>query len=222
MKVDSHIDKDSLLALVQQYFPQLSEPELQRSIAEVAHVVHISAGETLMDYGQYISMLPLVIKGSIKVMREGEDGKELLLYYLNEGETCSMSFSCCMMSKQSQIRAIAEEDSTLISIPLQYVDEWMLVYRSWKNFVMLSYDNRMLEFMNTIDSIAFKKMDERLWEYLLQRASSTQSQVIHTTHSEIANDLNASREAISRLLKQLENMERIRLGRNKIELLSAS
>jgi len=219
MEIDTYQDRESILATIRKHFPQLSETALQEEIADVAKIIQVEAGEVIMDYDQYIKMLPLVIKGSIKVMREGEEGKELLLYYLHAGETCSMSFSCCMMDKRSQIRTVAEDDTIIIAIPLKYVDEWMLKYRSWKNFVMLSYDNRMLEFMNTLDSIAFKKMDERLWDYLQRRVKTGRNKLIHATHSEIANDLNASREAVSRLLKQLENMGRIRLGRNKVEVI---
>jgi len=214
------MENQEILAIVRKRFPQLSEISLQKEIAEVGIVKQYPGGEIIMDYNQYVKMLPLVVEGSVKVMREGDEGKELLLYYLNSGETCSLSFTCCMMDKQSQIRTIADEHTTLIAIPLRYVDEWMLQYRTWKNFVMMAYDNRMLEFINTIDSIAFKNMDERLWEYLLQRAEVLKTDVLQTTHAEIANDLNASREAVSRLLKQLENLGRIQLGRNKIHLLT--
>ena len=174
------------------------------------------AGAVIMDYGDYIQYVPLVIKGSVKVIREGMDGSELLLYFLNAGDTCSMSFSCCMVQKESIIRTVVEDDATFIAIPIKYVDSWVSQYPLWKNFVMSSYDNRMFEMVMTIDSIAFKKMDERLMEYLQKKAEANGNDVIQTTHQEIAYDLNASREAISRLLKKLENMGQIKLGRNQI------
>jgi len=153
-------------------------------------------------------------------MREDETGNELFLYFLSPGQTCSMSFTCCMMNKKSAIRTIAEEDTRFIGIPIKYVDQWMTKYQSWKNFIMLSYDSRMTELVRTIDSIAFQKMDERLITYLQQKSLATQSKTIITTHQAIAQDLNASREAISRLLKQLEQDGQVRLGRNKIDLLA--
>jgi CRP/FNR family transcriptional regulator len=156
--------------------------------------------------------------GAIKVSREDEDGHELFLYYLQGGQTCSMSFTCCMMNKKSEIRTIAEENTKMIGIPIRYVDEWMTKYQSWKNFVMQTYDFRMMELVRTIDSIAFHHMDERLLAYLDKKAKATHSKIINATHQEIAYDLNASREAVSRLLKQLENDGRVKLGRNKIEL----
>ena len=207
-----------ILSLIRSNYPQIAEVELQEQIATVGKIYYFKAGDIIMDYGNYVKIVPLVIEGSIKVSREDEEGNEIFLYYLNAGETCSMSFSCCMMNKVSDIRTIAEEETKVIGIPIRYVDEWISKYRSWKNFVMLSYDLRMKDLIQTIDSIAFKKMDERLLAYLKQRAKANNSNVLDTTHQEIAYDLNASREAISRLLKQMENQGLVVLGRHKIEL----
>lgn len=206
--------------LLQRHFPELSEKALQEEIVSVGRLYHFKAGEVIQDFGGYIKLVPLLLSGSIKVQREDDEGNELLLYFLEAGQTCSMSFSCCMMNKQSDIRTVAEEDVSMIGIPIQYVDEWMRKYQSWKNFVMRSYDQRMRDLIKTIDSIAFKKMDERLLEYLEQKVQVNTNPVLSTTHQSIAYDLNASREAISRLLKQLEKQGRVKLGRNKIELLA--
>jgi len=208
-----------ILPIIRQHFPQIAEKQLQDAISEVGSLHHFKADEVIMDFGQYVRMVPLVIKGSIKVFRESGDGREILLYFLTAGETCSMSFTCCMMHKKSIIRTVAEEDTTVIGIPIKYMDLWMSQYQSWKNFVMMSYDNRMLELVKVIDNISFKQMDERLWKYLQQKASATNSNLIHDTHQEIASSLNASREAISRLLKQLEKMGKVKLSRNQIEIL---
>lgn len=208
-----------LLDLVRRHYPQIAERALQEEIAAVGKLMSFRAGETIIDVGSYIKLIPLIITGAIKVSREDEDGRELFLYYLNAGETCSMSFTCCMMNKKSEIRTVAEEDTTIIAIPIRYMDEWMSRYQSWKNFVMTTYDQRMLELVKTIDSIAFKKMDERLLDYLEQKKEATGERVIQTTHQQIAYDLNASREAVSRLLKQMEKEGMVKLGRNQIELL---
>jgi len=208
-----------VLQLIQSRYPQIAEKALQEEIAEVGKIMHFQAGQVIMDTGNYVKVLPLVIDGVIKVVREDEEGNELFLYYLQAGETCSMSFTCCLMHKRSEIRTIAEEETTLVGIPIRYVDEWMTRYQSWKNFVMKTYDFRMMELIRTIDDIAFKKMDERLVSLLEKKAEATDSRIIQATHQELAYDLNASREAVSRLLKQLENEGVVRLGRNKIELL---
>lgn len=209
---------EQILELVRKYFPNIAEKALQEEIATVGKLTEFSAGTVIMDVGQYVKLVPLVIEGAIKVSREDEDGHELFLYYLQGGQTCSMSFTCCMMNKKSEIRTIAEENTKMIGIPIRYVDEWMTKYQSWKNFVMQTYDFRMMELVRTIDSIAFHHMDERLLAYLDKKAKATHSKIINATHQEIAYDLNASREAVSRLLKQLENDGRVKLGRNKIEL----
>ena len=209
-----------IFELVHQSFPALAELELQKEIAKVGKLMEFRAGEVIMNYGSYVKLVPLLVKGCIKVLREDdEDGRELLLYYLYAGETCSMSFSCCMTDKRSDIRTTAEDDSVVIGIPIKYVDSWMSKYSSWKKFVMRSYDSRMQEMIKTIDSIAFKKMDERLMDYLQERSEAHNSKEIISTHSEIASDLNASREAMSRLLKQLEKNGVVTLERNKIRLL---
>ncbi len=209
---------EPLSDLIRRHFPQIAEVKLQEEIAETGKLMHFSAGEVIMDYGGYVRIVPLVLEGNIKVMREDEEGNEIFLYYIKAGETCSVSFTCCMMHKKSYIKTIAEDDVVLIGVPIKHVDEWMTKYQSWKNFVMLSYDSRLFDMVKTIDNIAFRKMDERLIEYLKEKAKANLSPVISATHQEIANDLNASREAISRLLKQLEKDGMLSLGRNRITL----
>lgn len=199
-------------------FPQIAEAALQQSILDNGRLYTFQEGEVIMDIGQYVKMVPLVLKGLIKVSREDEEGRELFLYYLHPGDSCTMSFTCCMMNKKSEIKTVAEEKTILLGVPIRFMDEWMTKYQSWKNFVMQSYDNRMLELVKTIDSIAFKKMDERLMEYLEAKSDALQSKELQVTHQDIAFDLNASREAISRLLKKMEKEGMLTLGRNKINL----
>ena len=174
-----------------------------------------------MDFNSYIKLVPLIVSGSIKVSREDEtEGREMLLYFLGAGETCSMTFTCCMMNKRSAIRTEAVEDTTLIGIPIRYMDIWMTKYQSWKNFVMQTYDKKMVELVQVLDSVAFEGMDTRLMKYLEARKESTGSAIIQATHQEIASDLNASREAVSRLLKKLEHIGEVELGRNQVKVLT--
>lgn len=209
-----------VLDLIRKKFPVIGEKALQEEIAEVGKIMHFREGDIIMNYGSYVKMVPLIIKGSIKVTREDElDGKEILLYFLNAGDTCSMSFTCCMTDKKSAIRTEAEEDSTIIGIPIQYVDQWMTKYSSWKNFVMRSYDNRMLELVKVVDSIAFHGLDVRMEKYLRALTKSHGSNTVQRTHQEIAEDLNVSREAVSRLLKKMEHLGIVELGRNSLTYL---
>ena len=214
------MDNALLLNYIRTEYPQLAEKSLQDEIASVGKVVTFKNGDIILDIGSYIKSMPLIISGLIKAVREDSEGNEIFLYYLDGGETCSMSFTCCLMNKKSEIRTIAEEDTLLIAIPSKYMDEWMSKYASWRNWVMKSYELRMKELLKTIDSIAFQKMDERLLAYLQNKAEKLHSKILHTTPQEIAYDLNASREAVSRLLKQLENDRYVVLGRNKIEILT--
>ncbi|WCL82709.1 Crp/Fnr family transcriptional regulator [Saprospira sp. CCB-QB6] len=205
--------------LVRKSFPLLTELELQNEIVASSTLKSFEANEMLMDYGDYIRYVPLVIEGSVKVLRQSEDGNELFLYYLNGGDTCAMAFTCCMMRRKSEIRTITEEPSQIIFIPLQKMEDWMGQYHSWREFVMTSYNNRFEELFTALDNIAFLKMDERLLRYLASKARSLGQNSLSTTHQEIARELNASREAVSRLLKKLERNKLLKLGRNRIDLL---
>ena len=195
------------------------EEALLSEIAQVGTYKEVKAGPTLMEIGEYIKGMPLLISGVIKVLREDPDGDELLLYYLEQGDTCSMTMSCCMGQSRSEIRAVAETDARLIMIPIRKMEEWTAKYRSWRNFVFDSYNSRLNEMLQTIDSIAFLNMDERLVKYLRDKARVNQDQTIRNTHQEIAYDLHTSRVVISRLLKKLEQMGKIELHRNYIKIL---
>ncbi|MCK5369049.1 MAG: Crp/Fnr family transcriptional regulator [Cyclobacteriaceae bacterium] len=195
------------------------EEDLKKELTRVSKIYKVAAGEIIMDIGQSIDQIPLVLKGSLKISREDEEGNEILLYYLEPGHSCATSLTSCYSGQRSTIRAIAEDDSEYLAIPAQYSDEWIIKYTSWKNFVMNTYSERFEELLKTIDQLAFKKMDERLSKYLHDKADLHDNSVIHISHQEIAYDLNTSREVISRLLKQLENMGAIKLGRNRIVIL---
>jgi CRP/FNR family transcriptional regulator len=208
------------LEKLQEAYGFMFEPELVSEIARVGTHRQLKEGDLLMDIGQSVTHMPLLLYGAIKIMREDANGDELLLYYLERGDTCAMSFSCCMGAKKSQIRAIVEEDSELIMIPVEYMDRWLGKFVTWKSYVFMSIDARMDEFLESIDSIAFLRMDERLLKYLRDKVMVTGSMEIRTTHQEIATDLHTSRVVVSRLLKQLENKGIIALSRNRINLLT--
>jgi CRP/FNR family transcriptional regulator len=162
--------------------------------------------------------MPLLLSGALKVLREDTQGNELLLYFLERGDTCAMTLRCCMGHTRSEIRAVAELDSQLIMVPIQKMEEWTGNYKSWRLFVFQSYHDRLQELLDTVDSIAFMKMDERLLKFLHTKAKINGYGVLHTTHQEIAQELNTSRVVVSRLLKKLENLGEISMGRNNITL----
>lgn len=205
--------------LIETNYGHLFEKELIEEIIEVGTIKEVPKGSEMMQIGQYIKSMPLLLNGAIKIMREDEDGFELLLYYIEKGETCSITLNCCLNHKQSEIKAIAEQDTELVMIPIQKMEEWMAKYRSWRNFVLESYNQRMNELLEVIDVIAFKKMDERLLEYLKNKLKFTEDHIIKSTHQDIAYDLHTSRVVISRLLKALEKNGNIILHRNSIEVI---
>lgn len=201
-------------------FPGLvKDPGFKQELLSKASLVRVNKGDQLIDYGSFIRFVPLVVDGLIKIMRQNDDDKEVLLYYLGPGNSCAASFSCCLVRKRSEIKAIAEVDSTILAIPLVDADHWMGRFPLWRNFVLEMYDQRLFDMIDTIDKLAFAHLDEKLMDYLEQRKKYAVDGIIYASHQEIANDLNASRETISRLLKKLENSKLIRTERQAIELI---
>jgi CRP/FNR family transcriptional regulator len=195
------------------------EKELIEEIAEIGHQLEVQSGDILIDYGQNIKYMPLLMEGAIKVLRQDKDGDELLLYFLERGDACTMTMTCCMGQSKSEIRAIVEKDSILALIPVEKMGEWMRKYKSWMAFVFDSYNTRFLEMLGAIDNLAFNNMHDRLYKYLKDKVMINKSTTVYATHQEIAYDLHTSRVVVSRLLKSLEKNEKIKLYRNKLEVL---
>lgn len=210
--------KEEIKKILRAYYPQLNQEMLIEEIAENGEIISRKAGEVIMDFGAYVKTLPLLFKGYLKILRMNDKGEEIFLYYIGPGDTCASSFSCCMMQKKSLLKTEVEEDVSFISVPLKFADLWMSKYPMWRNFIVQMYDNRLMELIETVDNIAFSRMDERLLDYLQKKSEVLQSKRITITHQDIANDINASREAVSRLLKKMENDKQLVLGRNMIEL----
>lgn len=193
------------------------EAELREAIINDGLLKEVDAGAALIEEDQFIRSFPILIKGLIRVTRMEENGNELLLYYLQPGEVCTVSLSCCMDRTKSRVRAIAEEHTTVVVLPVELLDSWMSNYQTWKEFVMFSMRKRFDELLNTLDSIAFLKMDERLERFFLDRYRTSGIKIYTGSHQDIALSLNSSREVISRLLKQMENKGMIMLSRNRID-----
>ncbi|WP_029034713.1 Crp/Fnr family transcriptional regulator [Salinimicrobium terrae] len=192
------------------------EEELLQEILKFGTLKEVKAGETIIEISDYVKNMPLLLEGAIKILREDKDGDELVLYFLERGDTCAMTLSCCLGQTKSEIRAVAEKDTRLVMIPIEKMEEWTSRFKSWRNFVFESYHSRLTEMLDTIDTIAFLNMDERLMRYLQDKAKINQDEQLQITHQEIAYDLHTSRVVISRLLKKLENEGKIRLQRNSI------
>ncbi len=197
----------------------LFEEELIGEILSVGKLKKVQEGDIVINVGQPIHFMPVVLEGTLKVSMIDDAGKELLMYYLNASEGCAMTFTCCIREHKSEILAVAEEDSELWMIPVEYMDIWMHKYVSWKNFVMRTMQNRFYEMLKALDLVAFNSLDTRLLNYLKEKSKNTGKTVINVSHEQIAIDLASSRVVISRLLKKLENEGRVLLYRNQIKLL---
>ena len=201
-----------------QLFPQF-EPGLMEVIEKEAVKRSFRAGDVIMRTGQYIKSTALVLEGQIKIYRENQDGGEFLMYYLGPGQACAVSMICAIQSQTSEIMAIAEEDTEVLMIPVQMMDDLMNKYKSWYQFVIQTYRGRFDELLSVVDNIAFHNMDERLEFYLKRHADKSGKKIMEVSHQQIADDLNSSREVISRLLKKMEQRNLVKLHRNMIELI---
>ncbi|MFN2379217.1 MAG: Crp/Fnr family transcriptional regulator [Bacteroidales bacterium] len=208
--------KQGLAEKIRKRLPFLEET-LITELAYAATAREVEAGDSLLGEGDYIKWVPLVLDGSLTVTRNGENGGEFLLYYINPGELCSMSLTCCMRLQKSSIVIVADTDATVLMIPVDRLEAWMMKFRSWKEYMMYSYRQRFEELVSTIDALAFMNMEERVERFFRERYSATGSFIYTGKHQDIAGSLNSSREVISRILKRMENDGIIKLGRNRID-----
>jgi CRP/FNR family transcriptional regulator len=205
---------------IHQLFPEF-ESDLVKDIAEHAQIKEIIAGERLMKTGQYFRSTMLVIKGLVKVYREDEEGNEYFIYYLQPGQACALSMICAIRQQASQLMGKAVTDTTILAIPLEYMDKWITKYKSWYYYVLESYRSRFEDLLSTIDHIAFRNMDERLLFYLKRQQRTSNTNILAISNTEIAQELNSSREVISRLMKKLAENGNIRLLKGQqIEIVS--
>jgi CRP/FNR family transcriptional regulator len=200
---------------LRQLFPSLEEPLLEE-LMQHGSIKEIKAGETLLRLGQPIRSTILILDGLIKLYREDDEGKEFFIYHLDAGQACSLSMICAVRHETSEVLAKALTDSTILTIPLEFMDQWMSKYKTWYQFVITSYRSRFEELLKTIDAIAFSHMDERLEDYLKKQVARLGNN-LKMTHQDIATDLNSSREVISRLLKKMEAKGWLIIHRNSIE-----
>lgn len=204
--------------LIHDSLDYLLEKSLVDEIINVGKMREVKTDEIILNVGDFMEFIPIVLEGSVKISRENASGEELLLYYIEGGDACAMTMQCCVKKSSSEIRATSLEPSLILMIPIEMMELWLNKYKSWREYILQSYHTRMMELMETIDAITFMRLDERLMKYLTDQAKLLGSLEIHHTHQQIAEDLHSSRVVISRLLKQLETKGIISLNRSKIVL----
>ena len=195
-----------------------TDPALLKEIKSKCREKEIARDMVIISPGDKIVFLPLVLSGVLRIVRQNDEGKEIFLYHLYPGQTCAMAINCCRGNKQSSVKAIAEEDTTILQIPINLVDDWFK-FPQWNDFVNSTYASRFAELLEVVDLIAFSNMDKQVLHYLQERARAAGSTALFITHQQIADELHAHREAISRLLRTMEQKNILRLGRNTIELI---
>jgi len=205
--------------LLRERYEFVFEDKLIEEIVREGQFRKVEKDVCMIDKGDSITHMPLILNGAIKIVDEDNDGHEFLMYYLEMGDSCAMTMTCCLGGKKSEIRAITESESLICMIPIQRMEDWLIKYKSWRAFVFDSYDTRMKEMLETIDSLAFLNMEQRLYKYLKDRVMVLQSPNLEITHSRIANDLNTSRVVISRLIKKLILDNKITTNRNQVTVL---
>lgn len=215
----THISTKPDAEMLRQRLRPIFEGSLIEELAKTGELYHFREGETILDYDRFIKGMPLVLNGSVRVMKRDEDGNEILLYYVSSSESCTMAYTCCMEARKSEVRAIAETEVDLLSIPQEKLDEWLIRFPSWKTYVFQSFNQRFNELLKSVETIAFKKLDVRLVEYLKKKSENIGKRVISLSHQQIADELGTSRVVISRLLKQLENEQKVILYRNELKIM---
>ncbi|WP_396166833.1 Crp/Fnr family transcriptional regulator [Flavobacterium sp.] len=206
--------------LLTQIYSAVFEEKLIEELALVSTLHQFEAGDIIIDFGNPIKQMPLLVNGAVKILREDFEEGELLLYFIEKGDTCAITLTSCINQTKSEIRATAETNVQLVMIPLENMQQWLGNYLSWRDFIFNSYNNRLKEMLSAIDNLAFMNMEERLLHYLIDKAKINHSREINSTHQEIAYDLHSSRVVISRMLKVLENKGSLQLHHGSITLTS--
>jgi CRP/FNR family transcriptional regulator len=198
------------------YYSDLFEEELKDEIIKVGHFGTIKTGELLIDIGDEMTHIPLILNGVVKIIRQEKEGDEIVLYFLERGDTCAISFVNCINRKKSIFKGIVEQDIEAVFLPVEHIDNWIQKYKSWRHFIIDSYHFRLIEMVEALDSLAFMKLEDRVLKYLIDKVKISKENILEITHQEIATDLNTSRVVVSRLLKQLESDDKIVMRRNRI------
>ena len=209
-------ENEKIRHYLETHFPQFDN-ELKEKLIEEGVIKRFDADETMMSPGQYFRSTMLIVDGKVKLYRQGEAGGEFFLYYIEPGGACALSMICASKQEKSEVMGKAVEETTALLVPVRLMDELMTAHKAWYHFVLETYRARYEELLQMVDNIVFKNMDERLMFYLKHQYETSKSRQLNITHQQVANDLNSSREVISRLLKKMEQRGELVLNRNSID-----
>ena len=202
-----------------EYFTSIFEKDLIEEITKVGFLESYKHGETLIDIGEKMTHIPLILSGAVKIIRQDKEGEELVLYFLEKGDTCAISFINCIHRNESIFKAVVENDIEAIFVPVECIDQWLANFRTWRYFIIDSYHFRLIEMVESIDGLAFMNLNQRLLKYLGDKVKVNHDANLNITHQEIADDMHTSRVVVTRLLKQLHKEGKILAKRNKVQVL---
>jgi CRP/FNR family transcriptional regulator len=203
------------------WFPELDDARLLKRLQEQGQWREFRAGDELIRAGETIPFLPLITEGTVRILRADDAGREIFLYFLQPGETCALSLDCCRGDARSRVRAVAEEDGCLLAVPARLLAGLLEEFPRFSEFAVATYRRRFDQLLEAFDAVAFHKLDERLWQYLHDLSIARNTNILRITHEEVARHLGTTREVVSRLMKQLERLGKVKAGRNQIELPSS-
>ena len=196
-----------------------SSPRIKEELSSFGITKTFMEGDIILREDSYINSIPIVTSGSIRVLRTDEDNREILLYYIKAGESCIMSFLGGLHHDTSKVKAVAEEETEILFIPIEKVSLLIKQYPEWLDYIFRLYHKRFEELLEVVNAVAFKKMDERLLNFIKKKCEVTNAKTLYVTHEQLANELGTARVVVSRLLKQMEDQGLVKLGRNKITIL---
>jgi len=199
-------------------FPAFDQSDLVDWMVQQSLQKDFGSDTELLHVGGTVRHIPLVIRGSVKVSRQDAEGREIFLYYILPGQTCAMTLSACYKGETSRINAVTQEQSTLILLPAALIHETTRRFPAWQRFAFDSFGSRYDELLYTLESVVFQQLDERLKHYLLEKSAALKTTRLQVSQQQIADDLHASREVISRLIRQFEQKGFLRHARGVIEI----
>ena len=211
------IDSDTQNQLLQRY-PMLAELSASQlsDLLNTAAVMHLPAGSVVFDEDQACQGFPLLLSGSIRVIKTATSGRELQLYRVGPGESCILTSSCLLGHTRYQARGVVEQDVEMVALSPIAFRMLISAYEPFRDYIFGLFSERLTDLMQLVSAVAFQKLDQRLAALLAGKPSP-----VHATHQALADELGSVREIVSRLLKNFAEQGWVRLGREQIEVLDA-
>jgi CRP/FNR family transcriptional regulator len=194
-----------------------AEPGFTDELLEHGKLMSLNKGDVIVRDGQYVKFLPIVLSGAIRVYQQKED-REILLYYVKAGETCTMSLAAAYFNNKSTSHGVVTEPTEVLVFPAGLIEEWQLKYTSWNRYVLNMFRHRYDQMVSAFEGVAFDPVNVRVMEYLKSESAKGADKSITISHQQLAHELGTTRVVISRILKEFERQKKIKLYRGRIEL----